>query len=324
MKRVAILTTGGTIAMTPDGDRVTLPTSGPDFLQLVPELRSIAEVESLPLFHLDSADMNPAAWVRVASEVHAAFARADGVVVVHGTDTMAYGASLAAFLLGPLPGPVVFTGAQKPLSDVRTDARQNLVDATLVATMNVPEVVVAFGSHAYRGVCTTKVDAFGFEAFASPNVEPLVVFGTGISVSPHVRAAGTLTSFDARLDLRVVHVRVVPGLEPALLRAVLASDARVLVLSTYGTGTLPAALTPVLEEARARDVVVVAVSQCVRGRVELGRYEAGAAAAAAGAISGVGMTVEAALAKSMVAAARTREVEALRAALQRDWLGELA
>lgn len=325
-KRVLFLLTGGTIAMTPAGGRVLLPREGVDLLADVPELGQIAEIEQKPLFHVDSADMLPASWVRVAEEVHRAFAvhGADGVVIVHGTDTMAYGASLVAFLLGPLPGPVVFTGAQKPLSDVRSDARQNLVDATLVATMALPEVVIAFGARAYRGVSSTKIDAFGFEAFASPNAQPLVVFGTGVELATSVRAAAALGPLDLRLDTQVAALRVVPGLTADTLRAVLGAGARGLVLSTYGTGTLPAGLVPVLEGARGAGIVVVAVSQCLRGHVELGRYEAGAAAEAAGVVSGAGMTLEAALAKLMVGLGRLAAPEQLRAYLSSDQLGELA
>lgn len=325
-KRVVFLLTGGTIAMTPAGGRVLLPSEGVDLLKDVPELAQIADIEQKPLFHVDSADMLPASWVRVAEEVHRAFSvhGADGVVIVHGTDTMAYGASLVAFLLGPLPGPVVFTGAQKPLSDVRTDARQNLVDATLVATMALPEVVIAFGARAYRGVASTKVDAFGFEAFTSPNASPLVSFGTGVEVSPNVRLASALGPLDLRLDTRVAALRVVPGLTVDTIRAILGSGARALVLSTYGTGTLPGVLVPALEAARDAQVAVLAVSQCLRGHIDLGRYEAGAAAEAVGVVSGGGMTVEAALAKTMVGLARHESPETLRAYLLTDTLGELA
>lgn len=324
-KRILFLLTGGTIAMTPSGGKVLLPQAGADLLADVPELARIADIEQKPLFHLDSADMLPTSWVRVAEEVHTAFSvhGADGVVIVHGTDTMAYGASLVAFLLGPLPGPVVFTGAQKPLSDVRTDARQNLVDATLVATMALPEVVIVFGARAYRGVAATKVDAFGFEAFTSPNTAPLVTFGTGVELGT-MRAASTLGALDLRLEHRVASLRVVPGLTPDLVRAVLGTGIRGLVLSTYGTGTLPGGLVPCLEEARAADIVVLAVSQCLRGHVELGRYEAGAAAEAAGVLSGGGMTLEAAIAKTMVGLGRLGSVDAVREFLQHDALGERA
>lgn len=325
-KRVLFLLTGGTIAMTPSGGRVLLPRDGVDLLADLPELEHIADIEQKPLFHLDSADMQPAAWVRVAREVHEAFSvhGADGVVIVHGTDTMAYGASLVAFMLGPLPGPVVFTGAQKPLSDIRSDARQNLVDATWVATMAIAEVVIAFGARAYRGVAATKVDAFGFEAFASPNTAPLVVFGTGVEAASTVRAPDVLAPLDLRIEERVASLRVVPSLSLDVLRAVLGTQIRGLILSTYGTGTLPGVLLPALEEARAAGVVVLAVSQCLRGNVELGRYEAGAAAEAAGVLSGGGMTVEAGLAKLMVGLGRHEDAEALREFLRRDALGELA
>ena len=142
------------------------------------------------------------------------------------------------------------------------------------------------------------------------------------------RAAGNasaeMIAGDVRLDTRVASLRVVPGLTPETVRAVLGTGVRGLVLSTYGTGTLPGGLVPCLEEARAAGVVVLAVSQCLRGHVELGRYEAGAAAEAAGVVSGGGMTVEAGLAKMMVGLGRLDTPEALRAYLVQDTLGELS
>lgn len=331
MARLLLLLTGGTLLMKPSlGSKraaVTLDNdqTARDLALEVPSLGRIAELETRVLFYMDSANMQPADWVTLAREVHAELPRFDGIVVIHGTDTMAYTASALAMLLGPLPKPVVLTGAQRPLVEVRTDARENLIDAALVATLPVPEVSIVMGSRGLRGARATKRDAWGFDAFDSPNCAPLVDIGLGVEVAPHVRAPGELAPFDDRLEPRVLALRVFPGLDPSIVRGAIRAGVRGLVLEAYGTGTLPnlgGSLIPALEEARERDVPVVVVSQCLRGHVELGQYEGGAAAQAAGAISGGDMTVEAAIAKLMIGLARHGSGDALRAYLGASVVGE--
>jgi L-asparaginase len=333
MPRLLLLLTGGTLMMTPaqpgDGRRAAVSldeqTASRDLLTEVPSLARIAQFETRLLFHMDSANMQPADWVTLAREVHARLPSYDGIVVVHGTDTMAYTASALAMMLGPLPKPVVLTGSQKPLVDVRTDARQNLIDAALVATLAVPEVCIVSGARALRGARATKRDAWGFRAFDSPNLAPLVELGLGVEVSPGVLPPGELGAFDGRLEPRVLPLRVFPGLDPALVTGAIRAGVRGLVLEAYGTGNLPnlgGSLIPALEEARERGVPVMVVSQCLRSFVALGQYEGGAAAEAAGAISGGDMTVEAALAKMMVGLARHGVGEELRAYLTASIVGE--
>ena len=290
-----------------------------DLVTEVPPLARVAQLDTRLLFQMDSANMQPADWLKLAREVHRELPRYDGIVVVHGTDTMAYTASALALLLGPLPKPVVLTGSQKPLVDIRTDARQNLVDAALVATLAVPEVSIVFHSRALRGARATKKDAWGFDAFDSPHLAPLVELGLDVEVAPHVRPPAELGPFDDRLEPRVLAVRVVPGLDPLLIRGAIRAGVKGLVLEGYGTGNVPESLLPALEEAKARNVPVVVVSQCLRGFVDLRRYEAGVIADDAGAISAKDMTVEAAVAKLMIGLARYGTGDALR-----DYFGSSA
>lgn len=331
MPRLLLLLTGGTMLMTPAAGAGQRPLTldeertARDLVAEVPSLARIAEFDTRHLFHMDSANMQPADWGTIANEVHTQLPSYDGIVIVHGTDTMAYTASAVALMLGPLPKPVVLTGSQKPIVEVRTDARQNLIDAALVATLPVPEVCIASGSRALRGSRATKRDAWGFSAFDSPNLAPLVELGIGVEVAGHVRKPAPMAAFDGRLEPRVLAVRVFPGLDPDLVRGAIRLGVRGLVLEAYGTGTLPnlvGSLIPALVEARDRGVPVVVVSQCLRGFVELGRYEGGTAAAAAGAISGGDMTVEAALAKMMIGLARYGTGEELRAYFAASVVGE--
>jgi L-asparaginase len=329
MPRVLVLHTGGTLMMRPAGNGELRPDAyGRDLLSELPILARAADVTTRVLFNLDSGDMQPSHWVELARAVHAALGDEgfDGVVVVHGTDTMAYSASALALMLGPLPRPVVLTGAQRPLTDLPTDARQNLVDAVFAATLPVPEVCVAFASRVLRGARTFKRDARALAAFESPSCPPLVELGVDVRIGAHVRrAAPALAPFDPRIEPRVLAVRVFPGLDPELVRGALRAGVKGLLLEAYGTGNLPrlgGSLIPALEEARERGVPVVVVSQCPRGFVDMRRYEGGAAAAAAGAISGGDMTREAALAKMMVGLGRYGASGELRAWLERDVVGE--
>ena len=333
MPRLLLLLTGGTLLMRASEDRggeaLSADATARDLVAEVPALGRAAEIESRQLFAMDSGDMQPSDWLALAREVHGALAspRYDGVVIVHGTDTMAYTASALGFLLGSVPKPVVLTGSQRPLADVRTDARTNLVDAALVATLPVPEVTVTFTSRALRGVRATKRDAWAFDAFDSPNCPALVELGVGTTVAPHVRRPGILTPFDDRLEPRVLAVRVFPGLDPRLVSGALRAGVRGLVLEAYGTGNVPllgSSLITALEEAREAQVPVLVVSQCLRGYVELDRYAGGAKAAQAGAISGGDMTSEAAIAKLMVGLGRFGHGDELRDYLLRNVAGERA
>jgi L-asparaginase len=304
MPRVLVLLTGGTLSMRRGPDGTLAPAADIDVRMRteVPALARIAELEAEHVFSLDSADMQPDHWLTLAERVHRAL----------------------ALLLGPLPKPVVLTGAQRPLEEERTDARANLVDAVTVATLPVPEVSVVFASRALRGVRATKSDAWDLAAFESPNAPPLVELGVGVDVAPHVRGAAPLRPFDGRLERSVLALRVFPGLDAGLLGAALRSGVKGLVLEAYGTGNLPnsPALLHVLEEARERDVPVLVVSQCLRGRVQLGSYAGGAGAQRAGALSGGDMTPEAAVAKLMVGLGRFGPGPALRDYLLADAVGE--
>lgn len=330
MKRTALLFTGGTILMR-EGDAGALRPDerARDLVDELPVLGRLGPLAPRVVLQLDSGDMQPEHWITIASAVHGALSDPEvaGVVVLHGTDTMAYTASAVSLMLGPVDRPVVFTGAQRPLAEARTDARANLVDACLLARMAVPEVGVAFASRFLRGVRATKRDAWALDAFDSPNLPALVDLGLSEHVGAHVRAPTPLLPLDARLDPRVLAIRVFPGFDPSALRRALAAGLRGLVLEGYGTGNLPhlsGSLIPVLDDARERGVPVVVVSQCLRGAVELGRYEGGMLAERAGAISGRDMTVEAAISKTMIALGRYATYDEQRAFLARDVVGEIS
>ncbi len=328
MKRLLFLLTGGTLLMRQTASSPVLAIDGEttDLVAEVPALARVASIETRQLFSMDSSDMQPSDWVELAREIHGALSSYDGVVVVHGTDTMAYTASALALMLGPLPKPVVLTGAQRPLALARTDARENLVDAAIVATMDVPEVAIAFASRVLRGARSTKRDALAYEAFVSPNEGPLAELGVETKIAAHVRKASPLAPFDDRIEPSVLAVRIFPGLDPALIIGAVRAGVKGLVLEGYGTGNVPLrigrSLIPAIEAAREARVPVVVVSQCLRGYVDLARYAGGAAAENAGAISGGDMTPEAALAKLMIGLGRFGPGSPLREYLLANAIGE--
>ena len=306
--RLLLIHTGGTLMMRGPSDEPLAPdVYKSDLLAELPILGKIAEIETRILFNLDSSNMQPHHWVELGATVHEALPRYDGFVIVHGTDTMAYTASALAFLLPGLDRTVALTGSQKPLVDVRTDARANLVDACHLATLGIPEVGIAFDSRFLRGCRSAKIDAWGMSAFGSPACAPLAELGLSVHIAPHVLAPRPPRPFDPRLEPRVIAVRTFPGLEPALLHGALAAGVRGMVIEAFGAGNVPHlenSLIPVIEDAHARDVPVVIVSQTARGAVDLTRYEGGAAARRAGAIGAGDMTPEAALTKLMITIGR--------------------
>jgi L-asparaginase len=329
--KILLVHTGGTMMMRSGTEKPLAPSSlAADLLAEVPVLAKIADVDTRILYQLDSSDMQPEHWIEIGRTIHAELPRYDGVVVIHGTDTMAYTASALAFLLPDLDRPVILTGSQHPIDRVRSDARQNLVDACQLATLSIPEVGLAFHSKLLRGCRATKQDAWGLDAFASPMCPPLAELGVGEELGDHILAPRARATFDERLELRVLAVRLFPGLDPRLLLGALDTGVRGLVLKAFGAGNVPIrdrSLVPVIERAVSLDVPVVIVSQCARAHVDLRAYAGGAAALDAGAIGGGDMTDEAALTKLMVTLGRCAEgghVPAAREAFAHATVGEMS
>jgi L-asparaginase len=250
------------------------------------------------------------------------------VGVVHGTDTMANTPSALAFALAGLDRPVVLTGAQRPLSAHRTDARRNLVDAVELATCDIPEVGICFDGLLLRGCRAIKADARSYHAFESPGVEPLARMGFDVDIGAHVRRPASPFTCDARFEPRVTVVYVTPGLDPRVVDALLdgAGAPRGIVLATFGVGTAPARarpLQPVVRRAVEAGVEVLVVTQR-GGIVDLGMYENSKLLADAGAIGGGELRIEAAVPKLMHALAAFDDRAARRRWLETDVAGERA
>ncbi|MBT2556661.1 type I asparaginase [Hymenobacter sp. ISL-91] len=280
----------------------------------MPELRQLnMAVDVVNLGEpIDSSNVAPADWLRMAALIAEKYDLYDGFVVLHGTDTMAYSAAALSFLLENLGKTVVFTGAQVPVGGIRTDARRNLVTALEMAAarhpvgnaVRVPEVCLFFNDLLIRGNRAKKVESQQYDAFRSENYPPLAQAGIELMFHDrHIRPlpAGRL-HVHQRLDERVALIRLFPGLSERVLRAQLElDDLRGCVLETYGSGNAPT--TPwflqCLREASDRGVLLFNVSQCEEGRVLQGRYETSAYLSDIGLVGGDDITVEAAITKLM-------------------------
>ena len=293
----------------------------------VPELGQLADVETRILYNLDSSDIGPAQWSAIATLIAAERTRYDGFVIIHGTDTMAYTASALSFALSGLDRPVILTGSQRPLDELRTDARRNLVDAVDLATRNIPEVGICFDGQLLRGNRATKGDAWSYATFASPACTPLARLGLDVQIAEHVRRP--VGEFRCLPDFlpTIAHYRIVPGLDPAgLLGMVDATGATGVVLAALGVGTAPALqrpIAPIVEKLTARGLIVLVVTQAWAGTVDLDRYANGAMLRRAGALSGGDLSVEAATTKLMHAQALyPNNIAAQHNYLLRDVVGE--
>ena len=331
-KKIYIAYTGGTIGMQ-RSQHGYIPQPGfmADCLAGMPEFHRA----EMPSYHIheyapliDSSDMTPADWQRIAEDIRDHYDDYDGFVVLHGTDTMSFTASALSFMLEGLGKPVIITGSQIPLAELRSDGQQNLLNALfLAANYPIHEVALFFNNQLFRGNRSTKVHADGFHAFDSPNFPPLLEAGIQIQL-----LAGRLgTTGGSTLRLHGVTpqpigvVTLYPGISFEVIANLLQQPVKALILLTYGVGNAPQdeRLLSQLRAASQRGVILLNLSQCLRGRVNMGGYATGNALAAAGVISGFDMTTEAALTKLHVLLSQDLAPERIRALMQQDMYGEL-
>ena len=311
---ILLIYTGGTIGMKVDpSDQTLKPFDFSQIAEEVPELKKFAgKTDSITFDPLiDSSDVEPSFWQKLARTIQDNYDAYDGFVILHGTDTMSYSASVLSFMVRGLTKPVIFTGSQLPVGIPRTDGKENLVSAVEIAAAKdasghalVPEVCIYFNEKLMRGNRTTKVNSEGFSAFRSPNYPPLAEAGINIRYNnPLVlrpESWDKAPSWNTRLDTRVSILKVHPGITPQTVRDILLGPGtRAVIMETFGSGNAPSRgwFIDMVREAAAEGKILVNVSQCIWGSVDMGLYATGRALREAGVLSGFDSTTESALGK---------------------------
>lgn len=337
--RILIVYTGGTIGMIEDPVTKALkPFDFSHLLENVPKIKMLDyEIDNIQ-FHppIDSSDMNVEHWKLIVHSIADNYDNYDGFVVLHGTDTMSYTASALSFMLQNLQKPVIITGSQLPIGEVRTDGEENLITALQIAadrradgTPTVSEVAILFENYLWRGNRSTKRSADNFNAFRSNNYPELAKIGLGINFRYDALAEnhnGGPLEPHYEFDTMVMPIDLFPGLNEAVFRHQLATPGiRGIVLRTYGMGNGPTEgwFLDALADAVRRGVVVVNVTQCVNGGVQSGRYISGEKISETGVISGHDITFEAAITKMMYLLGLGIEADEVRRRFEQPIAGEI-
>ncbi|WP_316785546.1 type I asparaginase [Pedobacter frigiditerrae] len=336
MTKILIIYTGGTIGMVNDAKTGTLIPF--DFEQIqdnVPELARLDYQLSVHSFDpiLDSSNMNPDVWAELAELIKEKYDAFDGFVILHGSDTMSFTASALSFMLQNLAKPVILTGSQLPIGEIRTDAKENLITALEIAATKkdgkamVPEVCIYFDYQLFRGNRSIKYNSEKFEAFASPNYPILAEAGVNLDFYPNyilpipTEPFQIHTSFNANIGV----LKMYPGITENAVRAITESNAEAIILEAFGSGnttTAPWFIT-CLKEAIEANKIILDISQCKGGSVQLGLYETSRKLQKMGILSGSDLTFESAVTKLMYLLGQDLSIEEVKRLLEISIAGEL-
>ncbi|MEC4047929.1 asparaginase [Flavobacterium sp. SUN046] len=311
--KILLIYTGGTIGMMKDFETGALKAFNfKKLLQKIPELKQLdCQIETISFGKpIDSSNMNPEKWVQIADSIESNYASFDGFVVLHGSDTMSYSASALSFMLENLSKPVIFTGSQLPIGDLRTDAKENLITAIQIASLQqkgkavINEVCLYFEYKLYRGNRTTKINAEHFNAFTSPNYAPLAESGVHLNVNSNLFLAKQRKKFvvHKELDDHVVIIKMFPGINERVLSSIMdIPNLKGVVIETYGSGNAPTEewFIALLKKGIQQGLHIISVTQCSGGSVSMGQYETSTQLKKIGVISGKDITTEAAITKLM-------------------------
>lgn len=336
---ILLIYTGGTIGMKEDpADQALKPFDFSQILEEVPELQKFAfKIDSFTFDPLiDSSDVEPGLWQALAKLIRRKYDDYDGFVILHGTDTMAYSASVLSFMLRGLGKPVIFTGSQLPIGSPRTDGKENLVSSIEIASAKdadgratVPEVAIFFNSRLFRGNRATKADSSSFGAFTSPNCPPLAEAGINIRYNKAAirQYDGSPLEVQTELDTRVTILKIHPGITRETTGYFLRDPgSRAVIMETYGSGNAISKpwFTDIVSEACGKGKIILNVTQCQAGEVDMNIYATGKTLKAAGVISGRDITTEAALGKLFCLMGKFPDNKTVKELLESNLRGEIS
>lgn len=339
--RILMIYTGGTIGMKENPVTKALePFDFNHLLDNVPKLKMLDFEIGHHQFRtpIDSSDMNPKHWGQIVRVIHDNYNDYDGFVVLHGTDTMAYTASALSFMLQDLTKPVIITGSQLPIGEVRTDGEENLITALQIAAAQDPdgrqtvrEVAILFENYLWRGNRSTKRSADNFNAFHSNNYPELAKIGLGITFNRdalwRTKAVDMPLEVHYDMDTNVTFLDLFPGIPETVVRSVLNTpNLKGLVLKTFGAGNGPGEkwFREAIKDAVERGIVIINITQCANGEVDPYRYMSGLELAKTGVIPGHDLTSEAAITKLMYLLGRNMKIEDVKHYMQCDLCGEMS
>lgn len=336
--KILLIYTGGTIGMMKDFETGALKAFNfSKLLQKIPELKLLdCHIETISYEKpIDSSNMNPQKWEQIATIIEDNYDDFDGFVVLHGSDTMSYSASALSFMLENLSKPVIFTGSQLPIGDLRTDAKENLITAIQIASLQennkpvISEVCLYFEYKLYRGNRTTKINAENFNAFISPNYPILIESGVNLKVFAELFlpiSSVKKLKIHKKLDNNVAIIKMFPGISETVLSAIFdIQQLKGIVLETYGAGNAPTEewFLTLLKKGIARGLQIVNVTQCSIGSVTMGKYETSTELKEIGVISGKDITTEAAITKMMYLLGQNTPKDIFKSQFETSLRGEL-
>lgn len=338
---ILLIYTGGTIGMKEDPTVQALkPFDFSQILEEVPELGKFAcRIDSYTFDPLiDSSDVEPDFWIELVNLIEEKYDLYDGFVVLHGTDTMAYSASAVSFLIEGLTKPVIFTGSQLPIGAPRTDGKENLISSVEIASGKdaeghalVPEVCICFDNVLIRGNRATKINSDNFRAFRSENLPPLAEAGISIRYNPSLirkpSSWETRPVFHKHLDTRVSILKIHPGITPSVVRNILCGEGtRAVIIETYGAGNAPSKewFLSIVKEASSSGKILLNITQCSAGSVNMDIYATGKCLKEAGVVNGYDSTTESALGKLFFLLGESQDNEFVKGLLDKDLRGEIS
>ncbi len=331
-KKVCIINTGGTIGM-----KATEKGFAPEPGYMEEKIKELSELqdESMPEYDfieydpiLDSTNISVQVWNKIGKDIERLYDQYHGFVILHGTDTMAYTASALAFMLDGLDKPVILTGAQIPISMIRSDGRDNIITSVLLASQyQIPEVCIYFGGMLLRGCRSTKTSADMLIAFESPNLEPLAKVGVQIHTNEKLMLPkGSELKLYPFEENQIAVLKIFPGIQIDIFKNIMTENLKGIVIEAFGTGNIPDndhSMDEILKKAKEYGTLILVCTQCLKGSATIGRYETSQDLINAGAICGYDMTVEAAVTKLYYLFSRGYSMDRICALMEKSLRGEL-